>query len=74
MNDEEIEQQVEQVTQTAFGIKPSRIPLGRLKRKPGHRERRPDTIDFNEVNPLDFPANPFDPVHLIKFAIIRINQ
>lgn len=33
---------------TLFGVKPPRVPLGRMKRKPGHRERRPDFEDIEE--------------------------
>jgi hypothetical protein len=32
----------------------SRISLCRLKRKPSHRERRPETINFHEENPLEY--------------------
>jgi hypothetical protein len=66
LKDEETEEEVEE-EEFSLVIKPSRIPLGRLKRKPGHRERRPDTIEFNEVNPLDFHPDPFAPQHLMKF-------
>jgi hypothetical protein len=45
---EEAEQHIEEVQDIALGIKPSRIPLGRLKRKPGHRERRPEIMNFND--------------------------
>lgn len=45
---EEIEEHIEQqVEEMPLGIKPSRIPLYRLKRKPSHRERRPETINFS---------------------------
>ena len=39
--------------------KATRIPLGRLKRKPSHRNKRPDTINFNEDNPLEYCMNPY---------------
>ena len=59
LNDEKL---VENVEDIVLGIKPSRTPLRRLKRKPGHRERRPETIDFMEENPLEFPKNHLPPI------------
>ena len=55
LKEKEVEEQIEEVKDTGLGIKPSRTPLSRLKRKPGHRERRPDTIYFNEVNSFEYP-------------------
>ena len=58
LSDEEDKEEVEEVTEVIkIGIKKSRIPYGRPKRKPGHRERRPESINFNEENPLDFPKD-----------------
>ena len=40
--------------------KPLRMPLHRLKRKIGHREKRPETINFEEDNRFEFPEDVYN--------------
>ena len=44
-NDEELTEQI--------GVKPPRIPLSRMKRKPGHRDGRPDVPEFDDYDDVN---------------------
>jgi serine/threonine protein phosphatase PrpC len=63
----------EKMDSDTIGLKPPRIPLCRIKRKPGHRERRPEVTAFeHDIEVQEFPVPPPTIMTMIDTAVKQL--